>query len=151
MSLYVVDACVAIKWYLPEEETASALRVLDAQHQLHAPDFLLLETDNILCKRIRRGDVTPDRADEIRKALRQAPIILHAATARLNRAYDIAVRTGRSLYDCLYVALAVLLEGQMVTADRRLFESLATGPFGKHVVWVGQIEVRIDRPERAPN
>jgi predicted nucleic acid-binding protein len=32
---------------------------------------------------------------------------------------------GRSVYDCVYLALAVRLGGQMVTADDRLVNSLA--------------------------
>jgi predicted nucleic acid-binding protein len=140
MSLYIVDACVAVKWYLPEEETASALRVASGLNELHVPDFFFIETDNILCKHIRRGLITPEQGSEFRRLLRQVPMKIHAVGEYQNEAFDTAVRTGRSMYDCLYMALAVLLDGQMVTADRRFHRSLATGPFRKHVVWVGDID-----------
>jgi predicted nucleic acid-binding protein len=37
-------------------------------------------------------------------------------------------KTLRTVYDCMYLALAVQLGGKMVTADERLFASLAGTP-----------------------
>ena len=48
-----------------------------------------------------------------------------------------AMRTGRTAYDCLYVALAVQIKTTMVSNDRRLVNSLARGPLKDHVVWLG--------------
>jgi predicted nucleic acid-binding protein len=48
MNSWVVDAGVAIKWFLPEDDTESALRLRGHNHRPHAPDFMLLETDNVL-------------------------------------------------------------------------------------------------------
>jgi predicted nucleic acid-binding protein len=44
-------------------------------------------------------------------------------------AFNIADRTGRTVYDCMYLALAVRVDGQMVTADERLVNSLANSPW----------------------
>jgi len=139
MSVYVVDASVAAKWYFKEAHTDAARRVLAGTHRLHAPDLFLLETDSLLCKRIRRGDITEADGDEIRAAIRQVPMLLHESSSLSDPAYEMAKRTRRSPYDCLYVALAVLLGGQMVTADLRLYEALAGGPFGKYVLWVEDV------------
>ena len=58
MSLYVVDASVAAKWYFSEEHTQAARRVLQQEHELHAPELFLLETDaELLGERM----VTADR------------------------------------------------------------------------------------------
>ncbi|MCL5958766.1 MAG: type II toxin-antitoxin system VapC family toxin [Chloroflexi bacterium] len=139
MTLYVVDASVAAKWFLEEVHTPEALRLLDDQYRLHAPDFLLLEVDNLVCKRIRRGEISAAEGNKVRAALRQVPVQTHSFLALLDPAYQIANQTGRSLYDCLYVALAVLLDGQVATADRRLYEALSNGPLAKHMMWVEDI------------
>lgn len=139
MSLYVVDPNVAVKWFLKEPHTEQALRLLDGRNQLHAPDFYLMEVDNVLCKRIRRGDISVLKGRRIRTALRQFPVQTHAFAPLLDPAYEIANRTGRSLYDCLYLAVAALLGGRVATADRRLHDGLTDGPFAKHVVWVEDI------------
>lgn len=139
MSVYIVDASIAAKWFVEEEFADAALRLFDDANQLHAPDFLLLEMDSVLCKWIRRGTITVMDASDIRTALRQYPIHTHSFLGLLDPAYAIANQTGRSIYDCLYVVLATLLDGQMVTADRGLYDGLADGPLAEHVVWVDDI------------
>ncbi len=50
MSIYVVDASVAAKWFLEEDYTTEAFRLLALGNTLHAPDFMLLDIDHVLCK-----------------------------------------------------------------------------------------------------
>ena len=40
------------------------------------------------------------------------------------------------MYDCLSIALAMLLGVPTATADRRLYEALAAGPPGRHIAWI---------------
>ena len=139
MSLYIVDASVVVKWFFDEAHTEAAVRLLDDAHHLHAPDFYLLEVENVVCKRIRRRQITRHEADQVRQAVRRFPIQTHPFDALLEPAFEFAAGTGRSLYDCLYVALAALLGGPVVTADRRLYEALSAGPFARYVAWVGDV------------
>ena len=140
MSPLVVDSSVAAKWFVREEHTESARRVLDECDQLHAPHFFLLEMHSIFCKWIRRGHMSQDEGDSIRSALPRYPVQIHASSSLVDPAYAIASRTGRSFYDCVYVSLAERLGCPVVTADRRLCEGLADGPFAKHVLWVEDVE-----------
>ncbi len=139
MSVLVIDASVAAKWYLKEEHTAAAARLLDEANELHAPDFFLLEVDSVICKWLRRGVITPSEAAEFRATMRRPRIRLHPFGRMHELAYAIANQTQRSLYDCLYVALAVRLGGRMVTADRKLYDAIAAGPFAGYVVWVEDV------------
>jgi predicted nucleic acid-binding protein len=52
------------------------------------------------------------------------------------RALQIALETGRSAYDSMYLALAEALSTRVVTADRRLYDALQNGPFARLVLWV---------------
>lgn len=140
MSVFIVDASVVAKWFIKEEHCEAALSILDKRNQLHAPDFLLLEMDSIICKWVRRGAVNPMEGSDIRNALRQYPIQRHSFVSFLDSAFAIANETRQSIYDCLYVALAVLMKGAMVTADKKLYGDLRNGPFGEHVVWVEDID-----------
>lgn len=139
MNIYIVDASVAAKWFIEEDYRGAALSVLGENNRLHAPDFLLLEMDSIILKWIRRGIVTTAEGSDLRDAFSQYPIQRHPLVSLLDSAYAIAIQTQQSIYDCLYVALAALLDGKMVTADRRLYDGLADGPFAKHAVWVEDI------------
>ncbi|MBA3354668.1 MAG: type II toxin-antitoxin system VapC family toxin [Pyrinomonadaceae bacterium] len=51
MSLYVVDASVAVKLYVPEVHSAQAIRFFSDGHELIVPDFMLAEFGNIVWKK----------------------------------------------------------------------------------------------------
>ena len=137
--LLVVDASVAVKWYVTEPLTAEALRVLNGTDPLHAPDFLDPEVANILWKKVRKGDITRARADAILADLASAPIARTPDAGLVGPAFDLAVQTGRTVYDCLYLALAVRLNGRMVTADDRLVNALANTPWAGHVLRLADV------------
>ena len=139
MSAYVVDASVAAKWFLEEELTDHARRVLRPGNRLYAPDFFLLEIDSLFCRRVRRRDISATEAEDARARLRLLPIEYHGFGTLRDRAFEMAVRTRRSPYDCLYVVLAILLDGQMVTADSRFYTAMAGGPFSDRIIWVADV------------
>jgi predicted nucleic acid-binding protein len=140
MSILVVDACIGTKWFFEEIYTEHAVRILDDKYTLHAPDLFLLEITNLLCKRIRRREITRNASDEIRKALTQLPVNYHDENQLIDSAYEIAITTGSSLYDCIYIALAILLDCQMVTSDKRLVDNITNTPFNKHILWIEDVE-----------
>ena len=138
-STYVVDASVAAKWFLEEDYAREAFRLLTPQNTLHAPDFMLLEIDHVMCKKVRRDELAPEEAEEIRDALEVFPIHRHPFNGLRDRAFAIACSLGRGIYDCLYLALATQLGGKMVTADRKLVEALNGGPFTESVLWIEDV------------
>ena len=52
------------------------------------------------------------------------PISSYPLTELRERAFELALETKSSIYDCLYLALAEALEAPMVTADRKFFQAL---------------------------
>lgn len=136
MIRYIVDASVAIKWFLPEIHSGSALHLRQDSYQLHIPAFLFLEFGNVLTKKIRRQELSPTEGDAILNELRHLPLQRHANDQLFPAAYQLALDTHRSLYDCLYLALAEAVDGIMVTADRRFYTALANGPYARRMLWV---------------
>ena len=65
------------------------------------------------------------------------PLEITPSEQLVGPALELAMRTGRTAYDCLYVALAVQIKTTMVTNDRRLVNALARGPLKDHVAWLG--------------
>lgn len=137
MSLYVIDANVVAKWFVPERLSEEALRLLDERHELASPDLLWPELGNVLWKKARAGQLTGQETTDIVQALDQFPVTFFPSRLVLEGALEIALATGRSIYDSVYVALAVALECRLVTADERLVNALAGGPLASHVLWVG--------------
>ena len=136
-SRVVVDASVVIKWHVNEVHSEAACRYLaDDAPELYIPDLVFPEVGNILWKKVRRGELTPDRAREVAHLVAISPLMVRTSAQLMEAALEIALNTGRSVYDSLYVALAVSLGCRMVTADRKLFNSLIDGPLAPHLLWV---------------
>jgi predicted nucleic acid-binding protein len=136
MTDYVVDASVAAKWFFEERYTDQALSLLEDRNRLHAPDFLLVELDSVICKRIRRDEISEDEAQEVRAGFRKMPFQFHSFGILLDPAYELAVKTGCSVYDGLYVALAALLDAKIVTADKKLYDGLRESALSENVEWI---------------
>lgn len=136
MSTYVVDASVAVKWMVPEEHTHAALRLQSAADRLLSPDLLMVEITNVLWKKVRRAEITGAEGRTILDAFRGSPIRLVPVHPLLEGAWEIATGFDRSIYDSLYLALAVAEDGRMVTADRKLLHALRETPLAEHLLWV---------------
>ena len=134
-----MDASVAVKWFLPEPDSEAAFQLHDPSHKLLAPDYLWLEVCSIVCQRIQRKQILPEEGFQILPELKRFAIQLFPSADLLHSATHMAIETSTSFYDCLYLALAVLRDARMVTADRRFYQALATGQFANRVVWVGNI------------
>ncbi len=133
---FVVDASVAVKWFLPEIHAEAASRVLSGGHNLLVPDLVFPEVGNILWKRVRAGEVTPEEAEVVMQTLGALPLAVHPSWPLVLPALEIAVQTQRTVYDSLYLALAVREDAALVTADERLYNALQGTPLAAHLRWV---------------
>ncbi len=143
MSLLVIDASVAAKWFLPatgETLGDEALQLLrgytKGQHRFIVPDLFWAEFANILWKAVRLGRWTKRSADQAIVALKGLHLPTVPSARLLEEAFTLAVIFDRTLYDSLYVALAITSKAQMVTADERLAHALAAH---LPVKWLGSV------------
>lgn len=134
---YVVDASVAAKWYFQEEHSDRADALLEQSSEILAPDVLLVEVATLAWKRVRRGEISEATADRIVAELRKVPFELRATAELVSAALPLALQKGLTLFDGFYLALAVQSGCPLVTADRRLYEALRTGPLAEHAFWIG--------------
>ncbi len=136
MSVLVVDASVAVKWFLPEVHSEVARRVLSGTRTLLAPDLIWAEVGNVLWKKSRRAEITDETARGILRDFRHFPLQTYAAKALLEPAWDLAERFHVSIYDCLYLALAISRSCTLVTADLRFYNTLKDTPLASSMAWV---------------
>jgi len=129
---FVVDASVAAKWMLPAKGELlrhEAFRLLDAYGDgelgLIVPDVFWAECGNILWKAVRQQRLSRADAELAVATLLRRAIPTISSSKLLPEAVAIALNYGRSVYDCLYVALAVQSQKQLITADERLANALA--------------------------
>jgi predicted nucleic acid-binding protein len=139
VTTFVIDAGIALKWVLDEPHSPAARSLLSGQHELIAPDLLYVEATNVLWKRVVRKEMTIDEASLCCAGLLAVPFIVHDSRTFLGRALSVAAATGNTVYDCLYVALALHSGCPVVTGDRKLVAALTRGGYGDAAVWIGDM------------
>jgi predicted nucleic acid-binding protein len=137
MRKVVVDTSVAVKWFVPEVHSDTAVRLLELEIVLCAPDLIGPELANTLWKKTRRGEISRGEADEILAAFDNLPLEIVPTKLLLPAAFEIAMTLDRTVYDSVYVALAVAQECSLFTADRKFHSAVLTSPLAAHVRWVG--------------
>jgi predicted nucleic acid-binding protein len=115
----VVDASVAVDVLLrgPDAEALTA-RLLDRAEALHAPDLLDVEVAQVLRRFALRGVLGAARGREALRLLASFPLTRHEHSSLLPRIW--ALRANLTAYDATYIALAEVLEGTLLTRDKRL-------------------------------
>ncbi len=113
----VVDASVAIKWFVRENMHEEATQLLAGDESLLAPDLLLPEVANIAWKKAVRQEIGPEQAVRIVEACLDGGPVLVPSSGLIERAMQMALALTHSVHDCLYLACAEAAGGVLVTAD----------------------------------
>ncbi len=122
-----MDGSVAGKWYFAEPGHEAADRILASgiagERELFAPDLIVPEFVNVLWKRVRRRECSRAAAAEILELWGVDCPRLVASSDLAAEAFELANELDQSVYDCLYLALAIELDASLATADRQLARS----------------------------
>ena len=121
----MVDASVALKWFLPESGNFEAEKLLTAfligTVNLYAPDLLLIEAASALWRRsVVLKELTPSDAKAIYRDLLTLPLNFQPSERLAAPAFSLAIAHRHSAYDSVYCALAIEMDCEFITADRKL-------------------------------
>jgi predicted nucleic acid-binding protein len=137
--IIVADASVSVKWYVTEINTPEAEKLLNGSYEIHAPELILPEFGSIIWKKVRRNDLTEREATQIINTFSKQSITFHSHQPLLRAAFTGAQLSGQTVYDWSYLALAVSLSCEFITADERFYKALERTTLKKHLVWIGDI------------
>ncbi len=124
--LFVLDASVAVKWFVEEQDRDRALQVREdyalGKIELLAPGLMLYEVGNAL-------RFHPNGTEEIGlksvTSLRKMQFMLETVQDRLvEEAMRISYAEGISFYDSVYLALAEVENCKVISADEQLVKKL---------------------------
>ncbi len=115
----VVDASVAVKWLVDEPRHLAARSLLDRSERLLAPDFVFVETSNVLWKKVLRRELTAEQAVEGIESLPRLFETTVPSTLLVARALRMAIEMPHPVYDCLYLACSEHVDADLVTDDAR--------------------------------
>lgn len=119
MSL-VVDANVAIKWFVNESRSDAARAVLASGEPLVAPDLVVPEACNAAWKKGRLGEIPEEQGAAVAGALPLSFDRLTATADLAPRAFALGHRFDHPVYDCFYLALAEAEPATLVTDDAQV-------------------------------
>jgi predicted nucleic acid-binding protein len=104
--------------------------------RLLVPELFWCETGNIFWKAARTGRMQPASASAAVENLAALGIPSAPCQALLPDAFALATAFDRTVYDCVYIALAMRTGRKLVTADERLAAATATR---LPVLWLGAL------------
>lgn len=121
----IIDASVALKWFVEEEGSSPAAKVLAGSDLLLAPDLIVAEVANAAWRAVRLGVMLPEQQDYAASRLMLAFDELTPLGPLVRRAVAISRALDHPVYDCFYLALAEERDAHLMTADRRLLQRIA--------------------------
>jgi len=125
----VLDASVAVKWLVKEPGSEEAQALLElcrlGKYAPIAPDLLLVEVGSVLSKRVRQGSMKASQAEFQFARFNRIRPVLKPLLNLAGQAFRLALVHQHSIYDSLYVALALEAQCDLVTADEKLFRAFS--------------------------
>ena len=131
---FVVDASVAVKWLVVEEDTDVAQELATSGQDLHAPRLMASEVANALWRKARAGEIERRAAGVLLAKVPDMPVRWGADETVSADAARLALALDRPIYDCVYLALAHRIGAVMLTADRRFAHAVAPTEHGESVL-----------------
>ncbi|HMV48778.1 MAG TPA: type II toxin-antitoxin system VapC family toxin [Blastocatellia bacterium] len=140
----VIDASVALKWYLLDEDhtaeaDALAIGFFNGKSRLLAPALFDYEVTNTLKVAVVRNRISELDALAAIARFQLLGIERHNFLPLQNDAFKLTLRYQRSAYDAAYLALAQANNTVFYTGDKRLFNAV-TNVFN-WVKWIGDYPV----------
>ena len=122
--MIVVDANVAVKWYVPEPGCDDAKLLLMSNEAIVAPALIRLEVLAAILSGIRKRKATSEEAIQrcqswLRHLDDRAVLLFDEGDLRLD-AIRLASQSEHHLYDCFYLALCKKCDATLFTYDMKL-------------------------------
>jgi len=125
----LVDASVGVKWFIPEDYSVNALKILEdyisGNVELYALDIFRAQVVSILRKYFLEGYIDMNALTESCKVLQEIEInYIGMDWEILEDALSYSLENNISLYDAIYIIASKRLGASIVTADQHLIDSL---------------------------
>ena len=130
----VVDASVAVKWLVAEEDADIADQLAASGQELHALHLMASETANVLWRKARQGQIERADAGAAMALLSDIPVRWNDDETVITDAVRLALALDHPVYDCVYLALAHRVGATVVTADRRFVTAVSPTEHGGAVI-----------------
>ncbi|QGM98573.1 type II toxin-antitoxin system VapC family toxin [Methylocystis parvus] len=146
--MVIIDASVAVKWYVGEALHPEAREILAyADDLLAAPDIIFTEVANALRRKVAEGTATREQALDALDDLPRCFSRIVSSDRTLRVAFDIALDLGHPFPDCVYLACAIMNDAKSVTDDRKFLEKAVVNGHRSRIVLLADYKPRERRDE----
>ncbi len=114
----VVDASVAVKWFVEEDGRDFAMAIVRSGEPLVAPDIVVLEVLNVLRRKQRQGSVDVRQVIGAMETMTLCFDRFVPSIELAREALSLSMALDHSVYDCAYLACATSIGASLVTADK---------------------------------
>jgi predicted nucleic acid-binding protein len=133
VSEFIVDASVAVKWFVVESHSEQADELSLGRYRLYAPRIIVTEVANALSRKTMAGLMSVDEACHYLPSLRSFFDSIVEIDDMIEPALINACELRHPIYDLIYLETARRMNDQMITADRRFTSKLAGSDLARHV------------------
>lgn len=131
--MIVVDASVAVKWFVNEAGASAAHELLSGAESLIGPDFVIYETLNVLRRKYKRSEIDAVQLEKASGELAGFFDLLVPATALIDRTVALSAILDHGIYDSAYLACALQHDAVLITADEVFAKKAVANGFGDHI------------------
>jgi predicted nucleic acid-binding protein len=126
MKKYIVDASTCLKWIFDDEENVDYARRLLSDYLsekilLVAPSLWLVEVSNAIKSAVLSKRITTQKGKELLSLIMEAKPKIISFEGYIESAFDNACKYHISVYDSLYLTIALENNIRFITADIKLF------------------------------
>ena len=137
MKRYVVDASTTLKWIFDDEEDVVAARKLLSDYLLgqvllFVPSLWLVEVANAIKAAVLSGRVSRKKGESLLELILNAKPKIISFDSYVKTAFVNACKYKISVYDSVYLTIALENETPFITADKKLFSALKK--LGKKII-----------------
>ncbi len=120
----ILDASIIAKYLLPQENLDAVIKALPPDYDFCAPSIACYEIPSLLTKHMRRGNLSKKTAkDAYQKwldGITEEWIYIYEIEDYMQMAMDLSYNLKHHLYDCCYLALAIVNNAPLITSDKKL-------------------------------
>jgi predicted nucleic acid-binding protein len=142
--ILIVDSSVALKWFVDEPRHEAAKRLILAAERMSAPEWAYAEVINALWRKARAGEITNE---QVLAAIHERPKRVRYSgcdEGLMKSAFGLAQQLEHSIYDCVFLALALQTENAvLVTDDGRFAEKAVSRGYADKLRWLSDEPMKL--------
>jgi predicted nucleic acid-binding protein len=136
----VLDASVAAKWFFQEPYSELAVQLAASGPRWVVPDLFFAEMASVFWKKARRGEIDESDAREAMANLLSFDLKERGTRTLVPSALELALRFQCTVYDGLYLTVAIDENCPLVTADRRFYSIFSKTDLAGHLAWIEEVQ-----------